>query len=170
MTRSYSRQYSAVQNCMKRRLGSDELGLRSSSWAETLDGKRSVMSGKEARAIAEIRQAQRDDAQLCGAIHAETREEGLEKLRAREERDAEHRPGRVGQVRKKRDICAGKPFAAKDPKGKEFWDEFIPSLTKEKAEKLYRQWYVEHRGTEWPAWARRVMSRIEARSLVVEAA
>ena len=169
MTRSYSRRYSSVQNSMKRRLGSDELGLRSSSWTETLDGKSSQMTVKERQAIAEIRQAQRDEAQLCGAIHAETREEGLQKLKAREEEDARHRPGRVGQVRKKRDILAGKPFAAQDPKGKEFWNEFVSSLTPEKAHRLYRQWWVEHRGTEWPKWACRVMKQVEARSLVVEA-
>ena len=169
MTRSYSRQYSSVQNIMKRRLGSDELGLQSSSWSETMDGKCSQMNARESRMVAEIRQSQRDDAQLCGAIHAETRQEGLKKLSEREEQDAKHRPGRIGQVRKRVEAIKGVPFAAKDPKGREFWDQFIPSLSKSKAGALHKQWKEKHGGTDWPSWARHVMRQLENKAITVEA-
>tara|TARA_R110002012_G_scaffold14976_1_gene60704 strand:- start:84 stop:560 length:477 start_codon:yes stop_codon:yes gene_type:complete len=154
---------------MKRRLGKDELGLKSSSWVETMDGKCSQMNAKESRMVAEIRQSQRDDAQLCGAIHAETREEGLKRLKAREQEDAKHRPGRVGQVRKRVEATRGVPFAAKDPKGREFWDQFISSLSRSKAKTLYAQWDETHGGTDWPSWACYVMRELKKKEITVEA-
>ena len=156
---------------MKRRLGSDELGLRSSSWTETLDGKRSQMTGKELQQWAILKKEERRDLGLVDGLRFETEEDSAEYLRKREEAAAAARPDRRGQALKPREERkGGKRFASKDPKGEAYWDEFIPALTPEKAGRLHDQWYEAYKGTKWPAWACRVMKRIHSRSLVVEAA
>ena len=155
---------------MKRRLGADELGLARSSWEETFDGKRSEMTRKERRAIAEIRQAQRDDAQLCGAIHAETREEGLQKLRAREEEDAKHRPGRVQQTRKQRTSFAEKAeFKARDVDYEE-QKRKVAAMSRQKAQRMLDVLKTKYSGTTWPKDVCRLYRLLQNKALVVEAA
>ena len=152
---------------MKRRLGKDELGLSKDRWTSTLDGPKSNMNTRERSIHREICQEERDRLQICGAIHAETRQEGLKKLSEREEQDAKHRPGRIGQARKKVDSRQGRPVPA-DPLGADRWTKKIAGLSREQAKRLHAKFKAQHLGHEWPKWFCVVMRQLEKKAITVE--
>ena len=154
---------------MKRRLGSDELGLRSSSWTETLDGKSSQMTVKEKRDWAILKKEERRDLGLVDGLRFETEEDSAEYLRKREEEAAAARPDRRGQAPKKRTSFAEKAeFKDRDPDF-EKQKEMVAAMSRQKAQRMVDVLKKKYGGAKWPKWACRVMKQVEARSLLVGA-
>jgi hypothetical protein len=127
------------------------------------------MTRKELQQWAILKKEERRDAGLIDGLRFETEEESAEYLRKREEEAAAARPDRRGQAPKPREERkGGKRFASKDPKGEAYWDEFIASLSRKQAQAHYDNLRRTHIGTKWPAWACRVMRKLQNKALVVE--
>ena len=154
---------------MKRRLGSDELGLRSSSWTETLDGKRSQMTGKELQQWAILKKEERRDAGLVDGLRFETEEESAEYLRKREEEAAAARPDRRGQAPKKRTSFAEKTeFKDRNP-DYEKQKEMVAAMSRQKAQRMVDVLKKKYGGAKWPKDVCRLYRLLMHKALLVEA-